>query len=62
MRVVRRIDVPGTPQEILIRPDGKIAYVSCNVSGKVAAIDLTQWNVQNLIVAGKYADGLAWAK
>jgi len=45
-----------------IRPDGKIAYVSCNTSGKVAAIDLAQWKVQNLIVAGKFADGLAWAK
>jgi DNA-binding beta-propeller fold protein YncE len=62
MHVVRRIEVPGMPQEILIRPDGKIAYVSCSVSGKIAAIDLTQWNVQNLIAAGKYADGLAWAK
>src|SRR5580692_4843409 len=62
MHVVRRIEVPGMPQEILIRPDGKIAYVSCSVSGKIAAIDLTQWSVQNLIAAGKYADGLAWAK
>ncbi len=61
MQVVRRIDVPAMPQEVLIRPDGKIAYVSCNRSGKVAAIDLAQWNVRNLIVAGKYADGLAWA-
>jgi DNA-binding beta-propeller fold protein YncE len=50
------------PQEVLIRPDGKIAYVSCAGSGKVAAIDLAQWNVQKLIDAGKFADGLAWAK
>jgi YVTN family beta-propeller protein len=62
MKVVRNIDVPSTPQEILIRPDGKVAYVSCNTSGKVAAIDLAQWKVQNLITAGKFADGLAWAK
>ena len=61
MQVVRRIDVPAIPQEVLIRPDGKIAYVSCNKSGKVAAIDLAKWNVQDLIVVGKYADGLAWA-
>jgi hypothetical protein len=39
-----------------------MAYVSCSAAGKVAAIDLAQWNVQNLIVAGKFADGLAWAK
>jgi DNA-binding beta-propeller fold protein YncE len=62
MLVVRRIDVASMPQEILIRPDGKIAYVSCSASGKVAAIDLAQWNVLKLIVAGKFADGLAWAK
>jgi DNA-binding beta-propeller fold protein YncE len=62
MQVVRKIDVPAAPQEILIRPDGKIAYASCNTSGKVAAIDLSQWKVQKLIAAGKFADGLAWAK
>jgi DNA-binding beta-propeller fold protein YncE len=62
MQVVRKIDVPASPQEVLIRPDGKVAYVSCNTSGKVAAIDLSQWKVQNLITAGKFADGLAWAK
>jgi DNA-binding beta-propeller fold protein YncE len=62
MQVVRRIDVPSTPQEILIRPDGKVAYVSCNTSGKVAAIDLVRWTVQKEIAAGKFADGLGWAK
>jgi len=62
MQVVRRVEVPSMPQEILIRPDGKIAYVSCAASGKVAAIDLAEWNVQKVIVAGKFADGLGWAK
>jgi DNA-binding beta-propeller fold protein YncE len=62
MQVVRRVDVPSTPQEILIRPDGKVAYVSCNTSGKVAAIDLANWTVQKVIAAGKFADGLGWAK
>jgi DNA-binding beta-propeller fold protein YncE len=62
MQVSRRIDVATSPQEILIRPDGKIAYVSCAGSGKVAAINLAQWNVEKLIVAGKYADGLGWAR
>jgi YVTN family beta-propeller protein len=61
MQVARRIDVGTSPQEVLIRPDGKVAYVSCAGSANVAAIDLAQWKVQNLIVAGKYADGLAWA-
>ncbi len=62
MQVSRNIDIADKPQEILIRPDGKIAYVSCAGAGKVAAIDLAQWKVQTLIAAGKYADGLGWAK
>jgi hypothetical protein len=62
LHVVRTIDVPSSPQEILIRPGGKIAYVSCSASGQVAAIDLTQWKIQNVIAAGKFADGLAWAR
>jgi DNA-binding beta-propeller fold protein YncE len=62
LQVARSIDVPTTPQEILVRPDGKVAYVSCNRSGKVAAIDLSQWKVRTLIVAGQFADGLAWAQ
>jgi YVTN family beta-propeller protein len=67
LQVVRSIAVPPLPQEILIRPDAKIAYVSCIAgartdNGKIAAIDLAQWNLQSVITGGKYADGLAWAK
>jgi DNA-binding beta-propeller fold protein YncE len=61
MQVARRVDVANLPQEVLIRPDGKVAYVSCAASGKVAAIDLAQWSVK-LIDVGKFADGLGWAK
>jgi DNA-binding beta-propeller fold protein YncE len=59
-KVVRTIDVPDTPTEILVRPDGKVAYVSCG--SKVAALDLSSWTVAGLIQAGKNADGLAWAR
>jgi DNA-binding beta-propeller fold protein YncE len=62
LKVVRTIDVPSAPQEVLMRPDGKVAYVSCNTTGRVAAIDLVGWKVQDIIPAGKDADGLAWAK
>lgn len=62
LKVTRTIDVPSAPQEVLMRPDGKMAYVSCNTTGRVAAIDLVGWKVQDIIPAGKGADGLAWAK
>jgi len=61
LKVVRTVDVPRGPAEILIRPDGLVAYVSCPPSNNVAVIDLTQWKLQATIDAGKYADGLAWA-
>ena len=60
MQVARSLDVPRAPQEVLIAPDGKTAYVSCDASHEVAQIGLADWNVK-LIDAGKGADGLAWA-
>jgi YVTN family beta-propeller protein len=62
MKVVRTIDVPGGPSEVLVSDDGKTAYVACNLADQVAVIDLTGWNVAQLIDAGKFADGLAWAR
>jgi DNA-binding beta-propeller fold protein YncE len=61
MKVARTIDLPVRPQEVLISPDQKTAYVSCDQSGKVAAISLSDWKVTSMIDAGKGADGLAWA-
>ena len=46
---------------VVVRPDSREAYVSCDVSGKVAVLNLTNWKVDKLIDAGKGADGLAWA-
>jgi YVTN family beta-propeller protein len=60
LKVVHNIDVPKSPQEALVRPDNKVAYVSCNGSHQVAAINLEDFTV-TLIDAGKDADGLAWA-
>ena len=45
LKVTKTIDVPSAPQEVLMRPDGKVAYVSCNTTGRVAAIDLVGWKV-----------------
>ena len=61
MQVARAIDVPHAPQEVLIRPDQRVAYVSCDSSHQVAAIGIGSWKVEKLIEAGKGVDGLAWA-
>jgi len=62
MQVARTVDVGKNPQEIVIRPDAKAAYVSCEDSNEVAVIDLAQWKVEKVIAAGSRADGLAWAR
>jgi DNA-binding beta-propeller fold protein YncE len=62
MRVARTLEVPKAPQEILVRPDGAVAYVSCDSSARVAVIDLATWNVEKLIDVGAVDDGLAWAR
>jgi DNA-binding beta-propeller fold protein YncE len=61
LSLVKTIETPPSPQETLVRPDGKYVYVSCDVPGKVAAIRTSDWAVETVIDAGKYADGLAWA-
>jgi len=62
MKVVRSVDVPKSPQEVLVRPDDQMAYVSCLESKKVAAINLKTWKVDQLIETGPGADGMAWAR
>jgi YVTN family beta-propeller protein len=61
MAFARSVDVPESPQEVLVRPDGKVAYVSCMGSDQVAEVDLAEWKVTRLIKTGKLTDGLAWA-
>ncbi len=39
MQVARTIPIGAKPQEVLIRPDGKVAYISCTDSANVAALD-----------------------
>ena len=62
LKVVRTLEVPKSPQEVLIQPDGALAYVSCDASKQVAVIDLKDWKVTKLINTGPGTDGLAWAK
>jgi YVTN family beta-propeller protein len=59
--VVRTIDLPAGPQEIVLRPESTLAYISCIRAGKVAVVDTSTWMVTALVDAGAGADGLAWA-
>ena len=61
MKVAHTLDVPAAPQEILVRPDGRAAYASCDASHKIAVIRTSDWTVEKMIDAGPGADGLAWA-
>jgi DNA-binding beta-propeller fold protein YncE len=61
LKVVRTLSVPASPEEILVRPDGAVAYVSCSKSRKVAVLRTADWTVTGLIDAGPGVDGLAWA-
>jgi YVTN family beta-propeller protein len=58
--VKKVIDIGPRPQEVLIRPDGKLAYVSCFGSNFVAAVDLSSNTVVDRVETGAKADGMAW--
>jgi YVTN family beta-propeller protein len=62
MTLVQKVAVGKEPQEVLVRPDGKAAYVSCIGSNQVAEIDLATWKVTRTIATGNGTDGLGWAK
>jgi DNA-binding beta-propeller fold protein YncE len=59
--VVRTIKIGERPQEVLVRPDGAFAYVSCFGRHQVAVVDLSQSRVTAMIDVGMKADGMAWA-
>ncbi len=61
MKVVRQISVGPKPQEVLISPDDRTAYVSLFGGHEVVAIDLATWKVSKTIEVGAKADGMAWA-
>jgi len=61
LKVAHTIDLPVRPQEVLIAPDNKTAYVSIDQGAKVAVISIPDWKLEKLIDAGAGADGLAWA-
>jgi len=59
MKIVKTFDLPDSPSEILVRPDGAVAFVSC-LSGKIAVLDLLTWKLRESIDLTAGVDGLAW--
>jgi YVTN family beta-propeller protein len=62
MTLAHSVDVGKSPQEVLVRPDGKAAYVSCTGSNEVSEIDLNTWKVTRSIATGRGTDGMGWAR
>jgi len=60
MKVAKTFDLPESPSEILVTPDGAVAFVSCVSAGKIAMLDLRAWQLQQPIVLTAGVDGLAW--
>jgi len=61
MHMAGTFDVASKPMEILVRPDGEVAYVSCMTAGSVAEVDLKTMRTTRIFPTGPGADGLAWA-
>ncbi len=62
MAVTRTIDVCTSPQEVVVEPGAEdTAYVSCVISGQVAAFHPARGVAEKAIDIGKGTDGLAWA-
>jgi len=59
MKIAKTFDLPDSPSEILVRPDGAVAFVSC-LSGKIAVLDLLTWKLRESIDLTTGVDGLAW--
>ena len=60
LQVARTFDMPGVPVEVMVRPDGHRAYISCGK--QVAVLDVAAWKLESPLEAGVGADGLAWAR
>ena len=61
MKVVRTIDTPADPEEVLAQPGNKSAWISSVASHTESELDLTTWQITKKIETGKGTDGIAWA-
>jgi len=49
------------PIGILIRPDGKVAWVANANADRIVVLDLEAWKVSGSVTAGREPDGLGWS-
>jgi YVTN family beta-propeller protein len=61
-KMLKTILVGKGPGGILMRPDGKVAYVALAGDNGVAVIDLAKMDVVDHFPTGAGPDGMAWAK
>jgi DNA-binding beta-propeller fold protein YncE len=61
MKVIRSIDTPADPEEVMAQPGNKTAWVSSVASHTESELDLTTWQITRKIETGKGTDGIAWA-
>jgi DNA-binding beta-propeller fold protein YncE len=61
MKVVRSIDTPADPEEVMAQPGNKSAWISSVASHTESELDLTTWQITQKIETGKGTDGIAWA-
>ena len=57
----RRFGRSSLPTSIVLRPDGRIAFVTCTRCDHVAEIDLERWKVTRTFKVGPQPEGLAWS-
>ena len=60
LKVTRSFEAPERSSEILIRPDGNIAYVSGTGAGKIGVLDLLSWKLEPPIDLTPGVDGMVW--
>jgi YVTN family beta-propeller protein len=61
MQVKETYDIPPALGEVLLSPDGQIAYVSCPAAGTIEVLNLQTHKLEEPFKLTKGVDGLAWA-
>ena len=60
-RITNSLDIPPATGELLLRPDGKFAFVSCPQAGVIEVFDVPGNKLLQPIELTPGVDGLAWA-